>query len=64
VVERLSKIYKMGSSDYSAMARPYVINLDVVGPLSVYVQVGFVRARLGIKPCLFVTIIQLVGVSG
>ena len=36
----------MGSSDYSAMARPYVVNLDVVGPLSVYVQVGFVRARL------------------
>ena len=36
----------MGSSDYSATARPYVVNLDVVGPLSVYVQVGAIRVGL------------------
>ena len=46
MVERLSKIHKIGSSDYSDAARPYVVNLDVVGPLSVYVQVGFVRLEL------------------
>jgi len=35
----------MGSSDYSSTARPYVVNLDVVGPLSVYVQGDLEKLR-------------------
>jgi len=35
----------MGSSDYSGTARPYVVNLDVVGPLSVYVQGDLEKLR-------------------
>jgi hypothetical protein len=31
----------MENSDYSA--KPYIVNLDVVGPLTVYVQVGKCR---------------------
>ena len=34
----LQEIVKMENSDYSA--KPYIVNLDVVGPLTVYVQVG------------------------
>ena len=34
----LQDIVKMENSDYSA--KPYIVNLDVVGPLTVYVQVG------------------------
>ena len=48
----------MGSSDYSATARPYVVNLDVVGPLSVYVQVGMLLWSS------FASIDYLMGFSG
>ena len=34
----LQEVVKMENSDYSAT--PYIVNLDVVGPLTVYVQVG------------------------
>ena len=34
----LQEIVEMENSDYSAT--PYIVNLDVVGPLTIYVQVG------------------------
>ena len=61
MVERLDKIHKMGSSDYSSAARPYVVNLDVVGPLSDYVQVGFSRLEWNVTGSI---IEYLVGISG
>ena len=42
----LQEIVEMENSDYSA--KPYIVNLDAVGPLTVYVQVDVVLETLHI----------------